>query len=65
MEAELREVRAGPVLRQVRRTRESRMIYQRIGKALALLRVRRNILPKSPLGRKRSTQHLFPRRRER
>jgi|GEM_PF-4204075 len=41
------------------------MIYQRIGKALALLRVRRNILPKSPLGRKRSTQHLFPRRRER
>lgn len=50
VEARLRAARAGPVLRQVRRAGESRMIYRRIGKALVLLRARRNILPQSPLG---------------
>jgi len=50
VEARLRAARAGPVLRQVRRAGESRMIYQRIGKPLALLRARKGILPKSPLG---------------
>lgn len=50
VESELRDQYAGPILRQARRSSDSRLIYQRIGKALARLLARRGILPKSPLG---------------
>ena len=46
----MRDQRAGPVLRQAVRCSESRPVYLRIGKALALLLQRRSILPKSALG---------------
>jgi transposase len=50
VEARLRENRSGPNLRQAIRSSESRPVYQRIGKALTLLRKRSGILPKSHLG---------------
>lgn len=50
VETRLREKRAGPALREAIRCGESRMIYLRIGKALAILRRRRSILPQNPLG---------------
>ena len=47
-EAELRESRAGPVLRQVQRSSHHRMVVARLQRALARLQSR--YLPQSPLG---------------
>ena len=53
VERELRDTRAGPTLREARRASESRMILDRIHKALFRLKGRKTarILPKSQLGR--------------
>lgn len=50
VERRLRGQRAGPALREALRSSESRLIYQRIGKAVTLLLRRRGVTPKSPLG---------------
>jgi transposase len=47
-EKQLRENRAGPALRQAHRSAHSRMVIQRIGRALHKLQPR--YLPKSPMG---------------
>lgn len=54
IETRLREAKAGPALRQSVRASESRMIHQRLHKAITLLakrRAKRRILPKSKLGK--------------
>lgn len=50
IEERLREAKAGPALRQAVRAAESRVIHQRLHKAIALL-AKRRILPKSKLGK--------------
>ncbi|MCB1071461.1 MAG: transposase, partial [Kiritimatiellae bacterium] len=50
IEKTLRETKAGPALRQAVRASESRMIHQRLHKAITLL-AKRRILPKSKLGK--------------
>ena len=50
IESKLRETKAGPALRQAVRAAESRMIHQRLHKAITLL-AKRRILPKSKLGK--------------
>ncbi len=50
IEKKLRETNAGPALRQAVRAAESRMIHQRLHKAITRL-VERRILPKSKLGK--------------
>lgn len=50
IESKLREVKAGPALRQAVRASESRVIHQRLHKAITLL-AKRRILPKSKLGK--------------
>jgi transposase len=51
IEKRLREAKAGPALREAVRAAESRMIHQRLKKAIEKLALRRSILPKSKLGR--------------
>ena len=51
IEKRLRETKAGPALRQAVRTAESRMIHQRLKKAIDKLALRRSILPQSKLGK--------------
>jgi transposase len=51
IERELRAMRAGPAERERVRQWQSLPIYRRLGKALWLIRTRRNVLPKSPLGK--------------
>ncbi len=54
IETRLREAKAGPALRQAVRTAESRIVHQRLHKAITLLakrRAKRSILPKSKLGK--------------
>jgi transposase len=50
IETKLRETKAGPALRQAVRAAESRIIHQRLHKAITLL-AKRRILPKSKLGK--------------
>jgi transposase len=50
IEQKLREAKAGPALRQAVRSSESRVIHQRLHKAITLL-AKRRILPKSKLGK--------------
>jgi hypothetical protein len=50
IEQRLRETKAGPALRQAVRASESRIIHQRLHKAITLL-AKRRILPKSKLGK--------------
>jgi transposase len=50
VEANLREHRAGPRLRQARRTSHSRPIIERLEKVLLRLKARGRYLPQSPLG---------------
>ena len=50
VERRLRGQRAGPALRNALRCSESRLAYERIGKAVTLLLRRRDVTPKSPLG---------------
>jgi transposase len=50
IEQRLRDAKAGPALRQSVRAAESRMIHQRLHKAITLL-AKRRILPKSKLGK--------------
>jgi transposase len=50
IESKLRAARAGPALRQAVRAAESRMIHQRLHKAITQL-AKRRILPKSKLGK--------------
>ncbi len=51
IEKRLRKTKAGPNLRQAVRAAESRMIHQRLKKAIDKLALRRSILPKSKLGK--------------
>jgi len=51
VEEELRQTRAGPVMREVARAASSRMIHQRLKKAIERLAARRSILPQSLLGK--------------
>jgi hypothetical protein len=51
IEKRLRETKAGPALREAVRAAESRMIHQRLRKAIDKLALRRSILPKSKLGK--------------
>jgi len=51
IEKRLRETKAGPALRQAVRAAESRMIHQRLKKAIDKLALRRSILPQSKLGK--------------
>jgi transposase len=51
IEAQLRETKAGPALRQAVRAAQSSMIHRRLKKLLEKLSQRRGILPKSKLGR--------------
>ena len=51
IEAKLRKQRAGPAQRERTRCHQSRPIYQRLGKALRLIKISHKILPKSQLGR--------------
>ncbi len=50
IEQRLREAKAGPTMRQAVRAAESRIIHQRLHKAITLL-AKRRILPKSKLGK--------------
>jgi len=51
IEKRLREIKAGPALREAIRAAESRMIHERLKKAIDKLALRRSILPKSKLGK--------------
>jgi hypothetical protein len=51
IETQLREVKAGPALREATRVAQSRPIHRRLKKLLNLLALRRSILPKSLLGK--------------
>lgn len=51
IEKQLRETRAGPRQRQARRASESRMIVERLRRALARMKHGRRHLPKSAMGR--------------
>lgn len=50
IEAQLRQIKAGPQLRQAVRAHQSRPIVERIGKALARIKATRRPLPESLLG---------------
>jgi transposase len=50
IESVLRDQKAGPALRQAVRAHQSRPIVERLGRALVLLKLRRQILPQSLLG---------------
>lgn len=50
VERELRHQRAGPRLREARRSSQSRLVYARIGRVLELWQKTRRILPQSSLG---------------
>ena len=51
VERELRHQRAGPRLREARRSSQSRLVYARIGRVLALWQKNRRILPQNSLGK--------------
>jgi hypothetical protein len=51
IEANLREARAGPILREAARAAESRMIYKRLFKAFKRLKASKAHLPKSQMGK--------------
>ncbi len=51
IEANLREARAGPALREAARAAESRMIYKRLFKAFYRLKASKAHLPKSQMGK--------------
>jgi transposase len=51
IETRLREAKAGPALRAAVRAAESRMILERLGRAIKRLALRSSILPKSQLGK--------------
>src|SRR6202047_3676184 len=50
VERELRHQRAGPRLREARRSSQSRLVYARVGRAVEGWRATRRILPQSSLG---------------
>lgn len=51
IEKYLRQERAGPRLREATRSSQSRMIHERIGKALVRLKTKKRYLPKSSMGK--------------
>lgn len=51
VERRLRKERAGPKLRQAIRASESRMIHERLGRALIRLKTSGRYLPKSQMGK--------------